>query len=283
MRRPTSIAWCTLQSWLMSHMRSTSGPIASRITRTRSTDSPIVFSLPHCIFIWRKPMSVEPRARLREVVDRVRAHERAARVRGHAIAQTRRAARTRTGSTALPLRSQHAMSTGGEREREDAARARAARRAAALRGDRLRLGGIVADDQLAERLHRRLERRRQRAAEEREADADEPLVGAELERDELARLGRGAGSPTTSGLSAGMRRTRVVTCVIFIEVAGSRALPAVEVAGPGLRPPAPVPGPHVGSPNKDVMRCVSSIFVISDRRAWGARSGWRRPARAGAG
>ena len=41
----------------MSHIRSMSGPIDSRITRTRSTDAAIVGSLPHCIFIWRKPMS----------------------------------------------------------------------------------------------------------------------------------------------------------------------------------------------------------------------------------
>ncbi len=57
MRWPTSIAWWTLQSWLMSHMRSTSGPMDSRMTRTRSTEAAMVGSLPHCIFIWRKPMS----------------------------------------------------------------------------------------------------------------------------------------------------------------------------------------------------------------------------------
>jgi hypothetical protein len=57
MRRPTSTAWCTLHSWLMSHIRSTSRPTDSRITRTRSTEAAMVGSLPHCIFIWRNPMS----------------------------------------------------------------------------------------------------------------------------------------------------------------------------------------------------------------------------------
>ena len=41
----------------MSHIRSTSAPMDSRITRTRSTEAATVGSLPHCIFIWRKPMS----------------------------------------------------------------------------------------------------------------------------------------------------------------------------------------------------------------------------------
>ena len=38
MRVPTSMAWFTLQSWLMSHIKSTSAPMASRRTRTRSID-----------------------------------------------------------------------------------------------------------------------------------------------------------------------------------------------------------------------------------------------------
>ena len=56
MRVPTSIAWFTDQSWLMSHIRSTSGPMDSRITRTRSIEAATVGSLPHCIFICLKPM-----------------------------------------------------------------------------------------------------------------------------------------------------------------------------------------------------------------------------------
>ena len=67
----------------------------------------------------------------------------------------------------------------------------AARRASELRGDRLHLGGVVADDEPREGVHRRLERRRQRGAEEREAETDQALVRPELEGDELARVGGG--------------------------------------------------------------------------------------------
>ena len=40
-----------------------------------------VGSLPHCIFIWRKPMSAQPRAGLGQVVHRMLAHQGAAGVR----------------------------------------------------------------------------------------------------------------------------------------------------------------------------------------------------------
>ena len=73
--------------------------------------------------------------------------------------------------------------------REDSAGAGAAGRAAELGGDRLHLGGVVADGKLGERLHRGLERRRDGGPEEGEADAHETLVRPQLERDELAGVG----------------------------------------------------------------------------------------------
>src|SRR5205814_10472073 len=51
--------------------------------------------------------------------------------------------------------------------------------------------GVVADDETGERVDRDLERSRERAAEEGQAYADQPLVGAQLEGHELARVGRG--------------------------------------------------------------------------------------------
>src|SRR4030095_2339711 len=94
--------------------------------------------------------------------------------------------------TALPLRSQHAMSTG------ESARAKlppgpqlpdARRRAPQLCGDRLPLARILTDGEPGELVHSDLERRGERAAEEREAEAHRALIGAELQGDELARVG----------------------------------------------------------------------------------------------
>ena len=130
----------------------------------------------------------EPRAGLRQIVDRVRTHQGAARVRRDARAQpAEQRAHRLAHRLALEIPARHV--DGGQCERIDAAGPRVARGAPALRSDRLDLRGIVADDELAQRLHRGLERGRERAAEERDADPGEPLIRAELERDELTRVG----------------------------------------------------------------------------------------------
>src|SRR4029453_1682277 len=68
-----------------------------------------------------------------------------------------------------------------ERQREDATGAGAAGRATAPGGDRLGLGGILADDEGGQPVDGGLERGGERAAEEREAEADEALVGPQPE------------------------------------------------------------------------------------------------------
>src|SRR5215475_4724910 len=132
MRRPTSMAWVTLQSWLMSHMRSTSGPMDSRMMRTRSMDSARV---------GRSTIAQAPQERAHGLAD----------------------------GLALEVPAGHV--DGGEREREDAARTGAARGPAQLGRDGLDLGGILADGQAAETVHGRLEGGGEAAPEEGEADA----------------------------------------------------------------------------------------------------------------
>ena len=55
MPRPTVMARFTSQPWLMSTMRSTSGPVASRIVRSRASSACADASAPMRNFIARKP------------------------------------------------------------------------------------------------------------------------------------------------------------------------------------------------------------------------------------
>src|SRR5262249_5226969 len=137
-----------------------------------------------------EPHVAKPRAGLGEIVDRMRAHQGSAGVRGDAVAQ---AAQQRAYGLAhhLALEVPAGDVDGRERQGEDAARPRAAGRAAQLRGDRLDLSRILADGEPGELVHRGLERRGERSAEERQTEAYRALAGAELERDERARVGRG--------------------------------------------------------------------------------------------
>src|SRR5256886_842923 len=59
-----------------------------------------------------------------------------------------------------------------------------------------------------ERVNRDLERSRERAAEEGQADAHQPLVGAQLEGDELARVGRGGQADHERVVGGGTQHTR---------------------------------------------------------------------------
>jgi len=131
------------------------------------------------------------RSRLGEVVDRVRAHQRPARIGGHAVAQ---AAEQRAHGLArrLALQIPARDVDRGERQGEDAAGPRAAGRAPELGRDGFDLGRVLADREAGELVHRGLERRGERAAEERQPEAHRTLIGPELQGDELARVrGRG--------------------------------------------------------------------------------------------
>src|SRR3989475_13054414 len=144
---------------------------------------------------------------LREIVNRMRAHEGAARIGRHAVAQS---AKERAHGLAhglapdVPARDVDRR----ERQREDPAGARAGRSTPQLGADGLHLGGVVADDESGERVHRGLERRRQRAAEEGQGQADEALVGAQLERDELPRVRRRGKADNERVVGRGPQHTR---------------------------------------------------------------------------
>src|SRR4029077_3304856 len=111
----------------------------------------------------------QTRPRLREVVGRVGTHEGAARVRRDTIAKA-----AEEGADGLVHRLALEVPARDvdrrERQGEDAARARAAGRAPELGGDRLYLGRIFADREPGELVDRSLERRGERAAEERQAE-----------------------------------------------------------------------------------------------------------------
>jgi hypothetical protein len=116
------------------------------------------------------------------------AHQGAARVGDDAIAQ---AAEQRVHRLAERLAAQVPARDvdGRQREREDAAGAGGAGGPAQLGNDGLHARRILADGETGQCLHGGPERRRERAAEEGHPDPDEPLVGPELQRDELAGIG----------------------------------------------------------------------------------------------
>ncbi len=138
-----------------------------------------------------EPQVSQARSGLGEIVDRMRAHQGTARVRRDAVAQ---AAEERADRLAHRLALEVPARDVDRRKRqgEDAAGARAAGRAAKLGGDRFDLGWVFTDREPGELVHRGLERRGERAAEERQAEAHRALIGPELQGDELARVrGRG--------------------------------------------------------------------------------------------
>src|SRR5262249_56334318 len=83
---------------------------------------------------------------------------------------------------------------GGEGGGEEGGRSGARGGAAEFGHDGLGLARVLANGHAAQPLDGGAERRGQRPAEEGEPDADQPLVGAQLEQHELARVG-GRGQP----------------------------------------------------------------------------------------
>src|SRR6185503_241865 len=123
----------------------------------------------------------------------MRPHEGAARVGRRAVAEPAQQRAHRLAHR-LALQVPARNVDGGQRQRVDAAGPGMAGGAPALGRDQLGLGGVLPDGEPRERVHRGLERRRERAAEEREPEPGQALVGAELDGDELARVG-GGGQP----------------------------------------------------------------------------------------
>jgi len=132
-RRTRSSTWPRPdRGWLMSHNQVDVGPMASRITSHGARRRRPPSALPHCISSGGAHLH-QPRSGLGQVLDRVRAHERAARVGRHALARppSRAADRAAEGlALEVPARDVDR----GECQREDPAgpRAAAARRALAV-------------------------------------------------------------------------------------------------------------------------------------------------------
>ena len=143
----------------------------------------------------------QPRARLGEIVHGVLAHEGATRIGRHAVTQVsqERAHRfARRLALEIPARDVHR----GEGKGEDAAGTGAARGAPDLGPHCFGLGWIVAHDEIGEGVDSCLEGRGECAPEEGEAKAHQTLIRAELEGDELARVG-GLGQPDHEGVVGG--------------------------------------------------------------------------------
>jgi hypothetical protein len=124
--------------------------------------------------------------RLRHVLQRKRAHERAACVRGHTLAQaTQERGERLVESLALDIPKRHV--DRGEREREDPAWSRrACRRLAQLLSNGLDAQRILAKGERGELLDCVLQGCGERRPEEGDADALDSRVGFELEGDKLA-------------------------------------------------------------------------------------------------
>jgi len=140
----------------------------------------------------------EPRPRRGEIVHGMLAHERAARVGRGAVAQPAEdRAYGLIHRLALEVPARHV--DGGEREGEDAAGTSAARGAPDLGHDSLDLGRVVAHHEIREGIDGSLQGRSEGAAEKGEAHTNQALVRAELQRDELARVG-GLGQTDHQGI-----------------------------------------------------------------------------------